>query len=91
MNRSRVPQKRKGPPAEGDFPPGTFKVVEAPKPPSESAQPDKDEYETGRVLCEACGEGISFRDDATGIFTVKHWDAHRIQWYVDVWPPLLTY
>ncbi|TCD68019.1 hypothetical protein EIP91_011630 [Steccherinum ochraceum] len=78
---SIVPQKRKGPPAEGDFPPSAFAPTEAPAP-SESAastQPDKDEYETGRVLCEACGERISFRDEEAGTFTVKHWDAHRFQ------------
>lgn len=83
MMSIRVPQKRKDPPAEGDFPSVAFMREEAPKPLSESAistQPDKDEYETGRVLCEACGEGISFRDESTGTFTVKHWDAHRIQW-----------
>ncbi|THH30509.1 hypothetical protein EUX98_g3678 [Antrodiella citrinella] len=80
---SMVPQKRKDPPA-GDFPLGALNQSEAPVPPSESVdtnstQTDKDEYETGRVLCEACGEGISFRDEASGTFTVKHWDAHRIQ------------
>ncbi|EPQ56086.1 hypothetical protein GLOTRDRAFT_120748 [Gloeophyllum trabeum ATCC 11539] len=35
------------------------------------------EYETGRVICEICGEGISFRDEATGGFTLNHWEAHR--------------
>ncbi|KZT25293.1 hypothetical protein NEOLEDRAFT_1241778 [Neolentinus lepideus HHB14362 ss-1] len=42
-----------------------------------SPMPDPDEYETGRVICEICGEGVSFRDDATGGFTLKHWEAHR--------------
>ncbi|TFK48363.1 hypothetical protein OE88DRAFT_518359 [Heliocybe sulcata] len=35
------------------------------------------EYETGRVICEICGEGVSFRDEGTGGFTLKHWEAHR--------------
>ena len=51
--------------------------------PSESAtdaHPPKNEYEDGHVTCEACGEEISFRDEATGGFTVKHWDLHRQQW-----------
>ncbi|KAH8104095.1 hypothetical protein BXZ70DRAFT_1005642 [Cristinia sonorae] len=79
---SMVPQKRKDPPAERDFPPGTFRPAEAPVPPPASQSPvtsqtDKDEYETGRVHCEACGEGISFRDDSAGKFTMKHWEAHR--------------
>lgn len=40
------------------------------------------EYETGRVICEVCGSGVSFRDEDTGGFTLKHWDAHRLQWLV---------
>ena len=40
----------------------------------------KGEYETGRVVCEVCGEGVSFRDESTGGFTLKHWDAHRQEW-----------
>lgn len=40
------------------------------------------EYETGRVICEVCGEGVSFRDESTNVFTLKHWDAHRQDWYV---------
>ena len=38
------------------------------------------EYETGRVVCEVCGEGVSLRDESTGGFTLKHWDAHRQDW-----------
>ncbi|KAF9474112.1 hypothetical protein BDN70DRAFT_936904 [Pholiota conissans] len=36
-----------------------------------------DEYEAGRVICEACGMGVSFRDDESGGFTLKQWEAHR--------------
>lgn len=32
-------------------------------------------------MCEVCGDSVSFRDEATGGFTLKHWDAHRQQWY----------
>lgn len=38
------------------------------------------EYKTGRVTCEDCGKRVSFRDDVTGGFTVKHWDLHRQEW-----------
>ncbi|EMD39107.1 hypothetical protein CERSUDRAFT_112800 [Gelatoporia subvermispora B] len=71
-----LPQKRKVAPAEGDFPPGTFDVAEGK---TDGADDTKGEYESGRVICEGCGEGISFRDEATGGFTVKHWDAHRLE------------
>ncbi|KAL0954260.1 hypothetical protein HGRIS_005388 [Hohenbuehelia grisea] len=39
--------------------------------------PRPNEYENGRVLCEVCSQDVSFRDDDTGGFTLKHWDAHR--------------
>ncbi|KAJ6522253.1 hypothetical protein B0H19DRAFT_1043543 [Mycena capillaripes] len=40
------------------------------------------EYEAGRVICEVCGGGVSFRDDAGGgMFTLKHWEAHRLTWF----------
>src|ERR1700722_14396934 len=42
----------------------------------------KGEYETGRVICEVCRKGVSFRDEDSGGFTLKHWDAHRLSWYV---------
>lgn len=35
------------------------------------------EYETGRVICEFCGTAVSFRDDDTGEFSLKPWNAHR--------------
>ncbi|TFY82309.1 hypothetical protein EWM64_g1697, partial [Hericium alpestre] len=37
------------------------------------------EYESGRVTCETCGESVSFRDEETGGFTLKHWDAHKLE------------
>jgi hypothetical protein len=33
-----------------------------------------------RVTCELCSQHISFSDDATGGFTMRHWDAHRARW-----------
>ncbi|KAF8624935.1 hypothetical protein AX17_006961 [Amanita inopinata Kibby_2008] len=36
------------------------------------------EYEKGRVICEVCGSAVTFRDEETGGFTLKHWDAHRL-------------
>ena len=43
--------------------------------------PQEEEYEAGRVICQVCGTGIAFRDEATNEFTMKHWDAHRLAWY----------
>ncbi|KAI0792232.1 hypothetical protein C8Q75DRAFT_626390 [Abortiporus biennis] len=75
---STVPHKRKEPPKEGDFPPGTFNPSEARKTENKVDSPlNKGEYETGRITCESCGETVSFRDQQSGTFTVKHWDAHR--------------
>ncbi len=41
------------------------------------------EYESGRVICETCSTSVSFRDEHSGEFTLKHWDAHRVTWSVD--------
>lgn len=37
------------------------------------------EYATGRVVCD-CGDHISFRDETTGEFDLKLWEAHRAIW-----------
>jgi len=68
----RFPQKRK---ASDDERSSSGSQADSPKIP-------RGEYETGRVVCEVCGEGISFRDDATGGFTLRHWNTHRQEWYV---------
>ena len=49
--------------------------------PPNTAAPQEEEYEAGRVICQVCGVGIAFRDEATNEFTMKHWDAHRLAWY----------
>ncbi|KAN0088339.1 hypothetical protein V8E55_005396 [Tylopilus felleus] len=67
------PRKRKTPPARDRSPEGDTQSTNG------SPTAPKGEYETGRVICEVCGEGVSFRDEATGGFTLKHWDAHRQQ------------
>ncbi|KAK0214849.1 hypothetical protein IW262DRAFT_1403324 [Armillaria fumosa] len=36
------------------------------------------EYESGRVICETCSTSVSFRDEHSGEFTLKHWEAHRV-------------
>ena len=49
--------------------------------PDDPLPPQEEEYEAGRVICQVCGTGIAFRDEATNEFTMKHWDAHRLAWY----------
>ncbi|KAJ7574160.1 hypothetical protein C8J56DRAFT_1173075 [Mycena floridula] len=46
------------------------------------------EYQAGRVICGTCGRGVSFRDELTGAFSVKHWDAHRLTCAAVGGPPL---
>lgn len=76
-----IPQKRKAPPQGPGVPPSDHvdDTSDSEKSPEDTAAPHN-EYETGRIRCESCGEHISFRDEATGGFTVKHWDLHRQQW-----------
>ena len=42
----------------------------------------ENEYESGRVICEVCEEGVSIRDEETGGFSISKWTAHRKSWYV---------
>ncbi|CAL1714460.1 unnamed protein product [Somion occarium] len=72
-----IPQKRKDPPPEADSPSVSPTNGRVPTDLSNALEIPKDEYENGRVKCEGCGEEISIRDEATGSFTVKHWEAHR--------------
>ncbi|KAF7335087.1 hypothetical protein MVEN_02259300 [Mycena venus] len=68
--------KRKTPPMaslEPDTPVDRKPIILPP-----GAQVPVGEYEAGRVICEVCGGGVSFRDDAGGAFTLKHWEAHRL-------------
>lgn len=55
--------------------------------PTSDATPQRGEYQTGRVICEVCGEGISFRNESTGGFTVEHWNSHRIACVAPGAPP----
>lgn len=72
---SSNPLKRKEPPDDREdksFSPSTSLPAGATLP--------RGEYETGRVICEVCENGVPIRDEGTGGFTVKHWDAHRLTW-----------
>lgn len=77
---STIPQKRKAPPQGPGVPPSEHidDASGSEKSPVDTDAPHN-EYKTGRITCESCGESISFRDEATGGFTVKHWDLHRQQ------------
>jgi len=41
----------------------------------------ENEYESGRVICEVCEEGVSIRDEETGGFSISKWTAHRKSWW----------
>ncbi|KAI0630482.1 hypothetical protein C8Q77DRAFT_1219460 [Trametes polyzona] len=75
-----VPHKRKDPPEESAARPTLPKRAHSQSDTDaatvQSTTPT-DEYGSGRITCESCGDAISFRDEATGGFTVKHWEAHR--------------
>ncbi|TFY59853.1 hypothetical protein EVG20_g7634 [Dentipellis fragilis] len=75
---STVPQKRKG---GGDVE-GETAVVEPPATLPSEPGASSSEYESGRVICETCGDAVSFRDEETGGFTLRHWDAHKLEWHV---------
>ncbi|KJA16554.1 hypothetical protein HYPSUDRAFT_289188 [Hypholoma sublateritium FD-334 SS-4] len=53
-------------------------AASAPAQPAPAAEAPSSEYEAGRVVCEACAGSVSFRDDASGGFTLRHWEAHRV-------------
>ncbi|KAF8991893.1 hypothetical protein BDQ17DRAFT_1413578 [Cyathus striatus] len=69
------PLKRKEPSSE---PPVDKKPFSSTSLPAGANPQQGGEYETGRVICEVCGGGVSFRDEDSGGFTLKHWDAHRL-------------
>jgi len=71
--------------SQNDLPP-----PESPRqPPSASSMKESDlpasirenEYESGRVICEVCEEGVSIRDEETGGFSISKWTAHRKSWW----------
>jgi hypothetical protein len=70
-------------PSESPVSPPSLKRKDRPDDPLSSLPnvPQEEEYEAGRVICQVCGTGIAFRDEATNEFTMKHWDAHRLAWY----------
>ena len=47
-------------------------------------------YEAGRVICQVCGTGIAFRDEATNEFTMKYWDAHHLAWNITIHVTLMV-
>jgi hypothetical protein len=80
-NLPRNPLKRKTP-SEGFEPEHQSSPSPCPSNNTEVKSPPKEEYQTGRVICEICGTGVSFRDERTGGFTLKQWNEHRLTWYL---------
>ncbi|KAF8468088.1 hypothetical protein DFH94DRAFT_285834 [Russula ochroleuca] len=58
--------------------PAKRKASEEPDAPHDSISSSSKDFEAGRVTCEACGDAVSYRDERTGAFTTKHWDAHKL-------------
>ena len=80
MSRTDNPLKRRAS-ISSDSAPDNTHHTSAPTP-TPAVDMHKREYEAGRVICEICRKGVSFRDEESGGFTLKHWDAHRISWRV---------
>ncbi|KIL58876.1 hypothetical protein M378DRAFT_15215 [Amanita muscaria Koide BX008] len=70
------PLKRKEPPGASENEQKRFSP--APALPAGVTDTHQGEYEKGRITCEVCGTGVGFRDEETGGFTLKHWEAHRL-------------
>ena len=70
------PQSNLPPPEPPRHPPGPSSMNESDLPPSIR----ENEYESGRVICEVCEEGVSIRDEDTGNFSISKWTAHRKSW-----------
>ncbi len=60
--------------------PNKRKASEEPDGPNDGVSSSSKDFEAGRVTCEACGDSVSYRDERTGVFTTKHWDAHKLGW-----------
>ncbi|TFY61116.1 hypothetical protein EVJ58_g4704 [Rhodofomes roseus] len=75
-----TPQKRKAHHSQEAKPDASNAPRDSSEAPSDDSEtrPPKNEYETGRVKCEGCGDEVSFRDEATGGFTLQLWEAHRL-------------
>lgn len=85
MSPSSVPPKSPDNSLKRKDPPTPEPVPNSPPSPSAVNPvdlPTKTEYENGEVICEVCGNGISFRDEDSGEFNLKQWDAHRLNWYL---------
>jgi len=61
--------------------PAKRKALEDPDSSRDDVPSSSKDFEAGRVTCEACGESVSYRDERTGVFTTKHWDAHKLGWF----------
>lgn len=58
-----------------------------PSPPDPALSVSKGEYESGRIMCDDCGETVSIRDES-GAYTSNLWKEHRKTQSV---PPPISY
>ena len=70
------PKNDRPPPDSARQPLSASSIKESDLPPSIR----ENEYESGRVICEVCEEGVSIRDEETGGFSISKWTAHRKSW-----------
>ncbi|KAG6884293.1 hypothetical protein C0993_012405 [Termitomyces sp. T159_Od127] len=69
-----TPPVESGAVCEGD---GEADAEAEPEAEGDGEERSSSEYESGRVSCDTCGLSVSFRDEATGGFSLKEWQEHK--------------
>jgi hypothetical protein len=79
---STVPQKRKAQHEDASEPAPSCVVEVDGEEDDELPDGEGDEYVSGKITCDACGEAVAFRDPDSGRLQIEKWDAHRREWCV---------